>query len=78
MLNECACRLSARLEIRLQFRRILAMDTEKNGKSHIHVNISRNENPKVKSISEETQGASRSGELRVWFIECSVLLFLLF
>lgn len=37
-----------------KFRRILAMDTEKNGKSHTHVNISQNENAEVKSISEET------------------------
>lgn len=62
-----------------KFRRILAMDTEKNGRSHIHMNISRNENAEVKSISEETQGVSRSEELRVWFIECcTAVLFRLF
>lgn len=62
-----------------KFKRILAMDTEKNGKSHIHVNISRNENAEVKSISKETQDVSRSGELRVWFIECfTAVLFRLF
>lgn len=54
-----------------KFRRILAMDTKKNRKSHTHVNISRNKNAEVKSISKETRGTSvrtRSGELRVWFI----------
>lgn len=53
MLNECACRLYARLEIRLQVQ-TNTRDTEKNGKSHTHVNILRNENAEVKSINKET------------------------
>lgn len=46
------------LKSNCKFRRILAIGTEKNGKSHTCVNISRNENAEVKSISEETQSVS--------------------
>lgn len=55
MLNECACRLYAQLEIRLQVQTNARDGYEEERKiSHTHVNISRNENAEVKSISEET------------------------
>lgn len=56
MLNECACWLYARLEIRLQVQTNTRDDTEKTEKSYTYMNISRNENAEVKSISEGTQG----------------------
>lgn len=61
------------LKSNCKFRRILAM--EKNEKSHIHVNISQNENAEVKSISKETQGVLAGQENYVSGLLNAVLLF---